>query len=553
MSEITNESSNFIEKIIDYDLKHHVYSRNIHTRFPPEPNGFLHIGHAKSICLNYGLAEEYNGIFNLRFDDTNPVKEDDTYIESIIKDVKWLCQNWNGKVFYASNYFEKMYSCALELIEKGLAYVDDLSAEEIKNHRGTLTSPGTESPFRNRTIAENRLLFENMKNGAYEDGAKVLRAKIDMASPNLNMRDPVLYRILRATHHNTNDEWCIYPMYDYAHPIQDAVENITHSICTLEFEDHRPLYEWVLDHLDEFKKEPPKQIEFAKLFLTKTMMGKRYLKQLVDEGFVDGWNDPRMPTVSGYRKRGYTPESIRSFCDSIGVSKSQSVVDISMLEHAIREDLKTKAPRTMAVLDPVKLVITNYPEDKVEYLEAEINSENPDMGVKQIPFGREIFIERDDFMENPPNKYFRLFPGNEVRLRHAYFVRCTDFTKDAEGKVTEIRCTYDPETKSGSGFSARKVKGTIHWVSAKHALNAEVRLYDYMMEDEDFDKSNFLEKLNENSKVILKDCKVDDSFSSYNHGDRYQFLRHGYFIIDEETNDDKLVFNRIVQLKSSWK
>jgi glutaminyl-tRNA synthetase len=553
MSEITNESSNFIEKIIDYDLKHHVYSRNIHTRFPPEPNGFLHIGHAKSICLNYGLAEEYNGIFNLRFDDTNPVKEDDTYIESIIKDVKWLCQNWNGKVFYASNYFEKMYSCALELIEKGLAYVDDLSAEEIKNHRGTLTSPGTESPFRNRTIAENRLLFENMKNGAYEDGAKVLRAKIDMASPNLNMRDPVLYRILRATHHNTNDEWCIYPMYDYAHPIQDAVENITHSICTLEFEDHRPLYEWVLDHLDEFKKEPPKQIEFAKLFLTKTMMGKRYLKQLVDEGFVDGWNDPRMPTISGYRKRGYTPESIRSFCDSIGVSKSQSVVDISMLEHAIREDLKTKAPRTMAVLDPVKLVITNYPEDKVEYLEAEINSENPDMGVKQIPFGREIFIERDDFMENPPNKYFRLFPGNEVRLRHAYFVRCTDFTKDAEGKVTEIRCTYDPETKSGSGFSARKVKGTIHWVSAKHALNAEVRLYDYMMEDEDFDKSNFLEKLNENSKVILKDCKVDDSFSSYNHGDRYQFLRHGYFIIDEETNDDKLVFNRIVQLKSSWK
>lgn len=553
MSEITNESSNFIEKIIDYDLKHHVYSRNIHTRFPPEPNGFLHIGHAKSICLNYGLAEEYNGIFNLRFDDTNPVKEDDTYIESIIKDVKWLCQNWNGKVFYASNYFEKMYSCALELIEKGLAYVDDLSAEEIKNHRGTLTSPGTESPFRNRTIAENRLLFENMKNGAYEDGAKVLRAKIDMASPNLNMRDPVLYRILRATHHNTNDEWCIYPMYDYAHPIQDAVENITHSICTLEFEDHRPLYEWVLDHLDEFKKEPPKQIEFAKLFLTKTMMGKRYLKQLVDEGFVDGWNDPRMPTISGYRKRGYTPESIRSFCDSIGVSKSQSVVDISMLEHAIREDLKTKAPRTMAVLDPVKLVITNYPEDKVEYLEAEINSENPDMGVKQIPFGREIFIERDDFMENPPNKYFRLFPGNEVRLRHAYFVRCTDFTKDAEGKVTEIRCTYDPETKSGSGFSARKVKGTIHWVSAKHALNAEVRLYDYMMEDEDFDKSNFLEKLNENSKVILKDCKVDDSFSSYNQGDRYQFLRHGYFIIDEETNDDKLVFNRIVQLKSSWK
>jgi glutaminyl-tRNA synthetase len=553
MSEITNESSNFIEKIIDYDLKHHVYSRNIHTRFPPEPNGFLHIGHAKSICLNYGLAEEYNGIFNLRFDDTNPVKEDDTYIESIIKDVKWLCQNWNGKVFYASNYFEKMYSCALELIEKGLAYVDDLSAEEIKNHRGTLTSPGTESPFRNRTIAENRLLFENMKNGAYEDGAKVLRAKIDMASPNLNMRDPVLYRILRATHHNTNDEWCIYPMYDYAHPIQDAVENITHSICTLEFEDHRPLYEWVLDHLDEFKKEPPKQIEFAKLFLTKTMMGKRYLKQLVDEGFVDGWNDPRMPTISGYRKRGYTPESIRSFCDSIGVSKSQSVVDISMLEHAIREDLKTKAPRTMAVLDPVKLVITNYPEDKVEYLEAEINSENPDMGVKQIPFGREIFIERDDFMENPPNKYFRLFPGNEVRLRHAYFVRCTDFTKDAEGKVTEIRCTYDPETKSGSGFSARKVKGTIHWVSAKHALNAEVRLYDYMMEDEDFDKSNFLEKLNENSKVILKDCKVDDSFSSYNQGDRYQFLRHGYFIIDEESNDDKLVFNRIVQLKSSWK
>jgi glutaminyl-tRNA synthetase len=554
MSEISNESSNFIEKIIDNDIKQNVYNRSIHTRFPPEPNGFLHIGHAKSICLNYGLAEKYNGIFNLRFDDTNPIKEDDSFVEAIVEDVKWLCPNWKGPVYYASNYFNKMYECAIELINKGLAYVDDLSAEEIRAHRGTLTESGKESPYRNRPVDENLLLFKKMKNGEFSDGAKVLRAKIDMKSPNLNMRDPVIYRILRATHHNTGDEWCIYPMYDYAHPIQDAMEDITHSICTLEFEDHRPLYEWVLNNLDDFKIESPKQIEFAKLFLTKTMMGKRYLKQLVDEGYVNGWDDPRMPTISGYRKRGYTPEAIRSFCDEIGVSKAQSTVDIAMLEHSIREDLKMKAPRTMAVLDPLKVVITNYPEGQIEQLDAENNPENPEMGNRKIPFGREIYIEKDDFMENPPKKYFRLFIGNEVRLRHAYFIKCNEVIKNDKGEIIEIRCTYDPKTKSGSGFSERKVKGTIHWVSAEHSLDAEVRLYDYMMEDEDFDKSNFIEKLNPNSKIIVKNCKVEAGISDCSVGERFQFLRHGYFIIDSDTKfSNKPVFNRIVSLKSSWK
>ena len=547
------ESVNFIQKIINEDLEKGTYGNRVHTRFPPEPNGYLHVGHAKSICLNYGLAKKYNGLFNLRFDDTNPTKEDDTYVDSIIEDVKWLCPDWEERIFYASDYFGKMYDYAVELIKKGLAFVDDLSADEIREYRGTLTEPGKESPYRNRSVEENLDLFERMRKGEFKDGEKVLRAKIDMASPNINMRDPVIFRILHETHHNTGDEWCIYPMYDFAHPIEDAIEGITHSICTLEFEDHRPFYDWVLSNLDDFKEAPPKQIEFAKLFLTKTMMGKRYLKQMVEEGYVDGWDDPRMPTIAGLRRRGYTPESIYNFCEAIGVSKAQSVVDIAMLEFAIRDDLGPKAPRTMAVLDPIKLIIINYPEDKTEYVETEINPDNPDMGTRMIPFTRELYIEREDFMEIPPKKYFRLYPGNEVRLRNAYFVKCVDFVKDSEGRVTEVHCTYDPETKSGSGFTGRKVKGTLHWISAKHCIDAEVRLYDYMMEDEDYDKSNFLEKLNPNSKIVLKNCKVDPSMKNCKIGDRFQFLRHGYFIIDRDTSEDNLVFNRIVPLKSSYK
>ena len=554
MSEFNNEnenreSVNFIQKIINEDLEKGTYGNRVHTRFPPEPNGFLHVGHAKSICLNYGLAKKNNGIFNLRFDDTNPTKEDDIFIESIIKDVKWLCPDWEERIFYASNYFGKMYDYAVELIKKGLAFVDDLSADEIREYRGTLTEPGKESPYRNRTVEENLELFEKMKNGVFKDGEKVLRAKIDMASPNINMRDPVIYRILHESHYNTGDEWCIYPMYDFAHPLEDAIEGITHSICTLEFEDHRPFYDWVLSNIDDFKDAPTKQIEFAKLFLSKTMMGKRYLKQMVEEGYVDGWDDPRMPTIAGFRRRGYTPEAIHNFCEAIGVSKAQSVVDIAMLEFAIRDDLGPKVPRTMAVLDPIKLIITNYPED----VEAENNPDNPDMGTRMIPFTREVYIEREDFMENPPKKYFRLFPGNEVRLRNAYFVKCVDFVKDEDGNVTEVHCTYDPETKSGSGFTGRKVKGTLHWVSAKHCIDAEVRLYDYMMEDEEYDKTNFLEKLNPESKVVLKNCKVEPSMKEFKVGDRFQFLRHGYFIIDQDTTEDNLVFNRIVSLKSSFK
>ncbi|MGB4440496.1 MAG: glutamine--tRNA ligase/YqeY domain fusion protein [Sedimentibacter sp.] len=547
------ESVNFIQKIINEDLANGVYGNRVQTRFPPEPNGYLHVGHAKSICLNYGLAKKNNGIFNLRFDDTNPTKEDDSFVESIIKDVKWLCPDWEGKVFFASNYFEKMYEYAVELIKKSLAYVDDLTADEIREYRGTLTEPGKESPWRNRSIEESLELFEKMRNGEFENGVKVLRAKIDMASPNINMRDPVIYRILHETHNNTGDKWCIYPMYDYAHPIEDAIEGITHSICTLEFEDHRPFYDWLLRSLDDFKKAPTKQIEFAKLFLTKTMMGKRYLKKMVEEGYVDGWDDPRMPTVAALRRRGYTSDAINNFCESIGVSKAQSVVDIAMLEYAVRDDLSLKATRTMAVLDPIKLIITNYPEDKVEYVEAENNTDNPEMGSRIIPFCREIYIEREDFMEVPPKKYFRLFPGNEVRLRNAYFVRCENFVKDENGNVIEVHCTYDPETKSGSGFTGRKVKGTLHWVSAKHSINAEVRLYDYMMENQDYDKTNFLEKLNPNSKVVLNNCKVEPTMKEHNVGDRFQFLRHGYFIIDQDSTSDNLVFNRIVSLKSSYK
>ena len=547
------ESVNFIQKIINEDLAKGTYGDRVHTRFPPEPNGYLHVGHAKSICLNYGLAKKNNGIFNLRFDDTNPTKEDDSFVESIIKDVKWLCPDWEERIFYASDYFGQMYDYAVELIKKGLAFIDDLSADEIREYRGTLTEPGKESPYRNRTIKENLELFEKMKNGEFQDGERVLRAKIDMASPNINMRDPVIYRILHESHYNTGDEWCIYPMYDYAHPLEDAIEGITHSICTLEFEDHRPFYDWVLSNIDDFKNAPTKQIEFAKLFLSKTMMGKRYLKQMVEEGYVDGWDDPRMPTIAGFRRRGYTPEAIHNFCEAIGVSKAQSVVDIAMLEFAIRDDLGPKVPRTMAVLDPIKLIITNYPEDKVEYVETENNPDNPDMGTRMIPFTREIYIEREDFMEYPPKKYFRLFPGNEVRLRNAYFVKCVDFVKDEEGNVTEVHCTYDPETKSGSGFTGRKVKGTLHWVSAKHCIDAEVRLYDYMMEDEEYDKTNFLEKLNPESKVVLRNCKVEPSMKEFKEGDRFQFLRHGYFVIDRDTTDEHLIFNRIVSLKSSFK
>lgn len=554
MSEIENrESVNFIQKIINEDLENGTYGNRVQTRFPPEPNGYLHVGHAKSICLNYSLAKKNNGIFNLRFDDTNPTKEDISFVESIIKDVKWLCPDWEERIFYASDYFDQMYDYAVELIKKDIAFVDDLSAEEIKEYRGTLTEPGKESPFRNRTVEENLELFSKMKNGEFANGEKVLRAKIDMASPNINMRDPVIYRILHESHHNTGDKWCIYPMYDYAHPLEDAIEGITHSVCTLEFEDHRPFYDWVLSNIDDFKAAPTKQIEFAKLFLSKTMMGKRYLKKMVEEGYVDGWDDPRMPTVAALRRRGYTPESIQSFCEAIGVSKAQSVVDIAMLEFAIRDDLSLKAPRTMAVLDPIKLVITNYPEDKIEYMEAENNPDNPEMGSRMVPFGRELYIERDDFMEDPPKKYYRLFPGNEVRLRNAYFVKCESFVKDEDGKVVEVHCTYDPETKSGSGFTGRKVKGTIHWVSAKHYVDAEVRLYDYMMDDEDFDKSNFLEKLNPNSKIVLKNCKMEPTLKENKIGDRFQFLRHGFFIIDQDTTEEHLVFNRIVQLKSSFK
>ncbi len=557
MSEINNntenrESVNFIQKIINEDITNGKYNKRVHTRFPPEPNGSLHIGHAKSICLNYGLAMKNNGKFNLRFDDTNPAKEDDSFVKAIVEDVRWLCPEWKDEPLYASDYFDKMYEYAVELINKGLAYIDDLSTDQMREYRGTLTEPGTESPNRNRDKEESLGLFARMKNGEFENGEYVLRAKIDMASPNINMRDPIIYRIMHINHHNTGDKWCIYPMYDYAHPIEDAIEGITHSICTLEFEDHRPFYDWVLANLDDFKNEPTQQIEFAKLYLTKTMMGKRYLKQMVEQGLVDGWDDPRMPTISGIRRRGYTPEALYKFLDDVGVAKAQSVVDIAMLENAIREDLKEKAPRTMAVLDPIKVIITNYPEGQVEYLEAENNAENEAMGKRKITFSREIYIERDDFMENPPKKYFRLFPGNEVRLRYAYFIKCNDFKKDDNGNVVEVYCTYDPATKSGTGFSERKVKGTLHWVDANNCINANVRLYDYMMVEEDYDKTNFLEKLNPNSKIVLENCKLEKNIMDYKIGDRFQFLRHGYFIIDRDSTESQYVFNQIVSLKSSF-
>ncbi|MDR5658943.1 glutamine--tRNA ligase/YqeY domain fusion protein [Serpentinicella sp. ANB-PHB4] len=543
-------SSNFIRNIVIQDLQENKHNEII-TRFPPEPNGYLHIGHAKSIVLNFELAEEFKGKTNLRFDDTNPTKEDTEYVESIKEDVSWLGYDWDN-LYFASNYFEEMYNRAVLLIKKGKAFVCDLNAEEMKNHRGTLKEPGKESPYRNRSVEENLDLFERMKNGEFKDGEKVLRAKIDMASPNMNMRDPVIYRIVHAKHHNTGDKWCLYPMYDYAHPLEDAIEGITHSICTLEFEDHRPLYDWVVKECEMDKQ--PQQIEFARLNITNTVMSKRKLKMLVDENIVDGWDDPRMPTIAGLRRKGFTPESIRNFCREIGVAKSNSVVDNQMLEHFIREDLNTSAPRTMAVLRPLKVVITNYPEDKVEMLEADNNPDDESMGKRDIPFSREIYIEQEDFMENPPKKYFRLFPGNEVRLKHAYFIKCEEVIKDTAGNIVELRCTYDPETKSGSGFTGRKVKGTLHWVDAKNAVPAEFRLYEPLISDEEKEDTNtFMDQINPNSLEILEGY-VEPNMKEVKLHDKFQFFRHGYFSVDPKyTTSDKKVFNRIVSLKSSFK
>ncbi|MBQ3932804.1 MAG: glutamine--tRNA ligase/YqeY domain fusion protein [Lachnospiraceae bacterium] len=546
------DSKNFIELIIDEDLENGRFD-HVQTRFPPEPNGYLHIGHAKSILLNYGLAEKYNGKFNMRFDDTNPTKEKDEYVEAIKRDISWLGADWEDRLFFASDYFDEMYEVAVKLIKKGKAYVCDLTPEEIREYRGTLTEPGKNSPYRDRSVEENLELFENMKNGMYEDGTKVLRAKIDMASPNINMRDPIIYRVAHMTHHRTGDKWCIYPMYDFAHPIEDALEHITHSICTLEFEDHRPLYDWVVNEA-EFE-EKPRQIEFAKLYLTNVVTGKRYIKKLVDDGIVDGWDDPRLVTISALRRRGFTPESLKMFVELCGISKSNSSVDYAMLEYCIREDLKGKAPRVMAVIDPIKLIIDNYPEDKVEYFDVVNNPENEEMGTRQVAFSRELYIDRDDFMEEPPKKYFRLFPGNEVRLMNAYFVKCVDYKKDENGNVTEIHCTYDPETRSGSGFTGRKVKGTIHWVSAAHSVNAEVRLYENIVDEE---KGKLNEdgtlNLNPNSKTVMTNARIESSIRNAKAEDKYQFVRKGFFCVDsKDTTEDKLVFNETVSLKSSFK
>ena len=545
-------SKNFIENIIDKDLEEGVYD-TVHTRFPPEPNGYLHIGHAKSILLNYGLAQKYNGKFNLRFDDTNPTKEKTEFVESIIEDVKWLGADFEDRLFFASNYFQQMYECAVLLIKKGKAFVCDLTADQIREYRGDFNNPGKESPYRNRSIEENLQLFEEMKEGKYADGEKVLRAKIDMASPNINMRDPVIYRVAHMHHHNTGDKWCIYPMYDFAHPIEDAIEHITHSICTLEFEDHRPLYDWVVREC-EFEN-PPRQIEFAKMYLTNVITGKRYIKKLVEDKIVDGWDDPRLVTIAALRRRGYTPESIRRFVELAGVSKADNSIDSAMLEYCLREDLKLKKSRVMAILDPVKLVIDNYPEGQIEELDAPNNMENEELGSRKIPFGRELYIEREDFMEEPPKKYFRLFPGNEVRLMNAYFVTCTGCEKDADGNVTVVHCTYDPETKSGSGFNARKVKGTIHWVAAQTALKAEVRLYENLV-DEEKGKLNAdgTLNLNPNSLRVLKECYLEPGLKEAKAFESFQFVRNGYFCVDcRDSEPGKPVFNRIVSLKSSFK
>ena len=552
-------SKNFIEQMIDKDIQEG-YCHEVHTRFPPEPNGYLHIGHAKSILLNYGLAQKYGGKFNLRFDDTNPTKEKTEFVEAIQSDIEWLGADWEGRLFFASDYFEQMYEGAVKLIKKGKAYVSDLSAEQIREYRGTLTEPGKEDPYSTRSVEENLALFEDMKNGKFADGEKVLRARIDMASSNINMRDPVIYRVAHMTHHRTGDKWCIYPMYDYAHPIEDAIEGITHSICTLEFEDHRPLYNWVVeevgkDMIPNKDEMPPRQIEFAKLYLTNVVTGKRYIKRLVEEGIVDGWDDPRLVSIAALRRRGFTPESIKMFVDLCGISKANSSVDYAMLEYCIREDLKLKKPRMMAILDPVKVVIDNYPEGQIEYLDVVNNLENEELGSRKVPFGREIYIDREDFMEEPPKKYFRMFPGNEVRLMNAYFVTCNSFVKDENGKVTEIHCTYDPASRGGNSPDGRKVKGTIQWVSAEKNVKAEIRLYENIVDEEKgvYNEDGSL-NLNPNSLTVLKDCYVEENLADAKAYDSFQFVRQGFFCVDaKDSTPEHLVFNRIVSLKSSFK
>ena len=552
-------SKNFIEQMIDKDIEEG-YCHEVHTRFPPEPNGYLHIGHAKSILLNYGLAQKYGGKFNLRFDDTNPTKEKTEFVEAIQSDIEWLGADWEGRLFFASDYFEQMYEGAVKLIKKGKAYVSDLSAEQIREYRGTLTEPGKEDPYSTRSVEENLALFEDMKNGKFADGEKVLRARIDMASSNINMRDPVIYRVAHMTHHRTGDKWCIYPMYDYAHPIEDAIEGITHSICTLEFEDHRPLYNWVVeevgkDMIPNKDEMPPRQIEFAKLYLTNVVTGKRYIKRLVEEGIVDGWDDPRLVSIAALRRRGFKPESIKMFVDLCGISKANSSVDYAMLEYCIREDLKLKKPRMMAILDPVKVVIDNYPEGQIEYLDVVNNLENEELGSRKVPFGREIYIDREDFMEEPPKKYFRMFPGNEVRLMNAYFVTCNSFVKDENGKVTEIHCTYDPASRGGNSPDGRKVKGTIQWVSAEKNVKAEIRLYENIVDEEKgvYNEDGSL-NLNPNSLTVLKDCYVEENLADAKAYDSFQFVRQGFFCVDaKDSTPEHLVFNRIVSLKSSFK
>ena len=552
-------SKNFIEQMIDKDIEEG-YCHEVHTRFPPEPNGYLHIGHAKSILLNYGLAQKYGGKFNLRFDDTNPTKEKTEFVEAIQSDIEWLGADWEGRLFFASDYFDQMYEGAVKLIKKGKAYVSDLSAEQIREYRGTLTEPGKEDPYSTRSVEENLALFEDMKNGKFADGEKVLRARIDMASSNINMRDPVIYRVAHMTHHRTGDKWCIYPMYDYAHPIEDAIEGITHSICTLEFEDHRPLYNWVVeevgkDMIPDKDEMPPRQIEFAKLYLTNVVTGKRYIKRLVEEGIVAGWDDPRLVSIAALRRRGFTPESIKMFVDLCGISKANSSVDYAMLEYCIREDLKLKKPRMMAILDPVKVVIDNYPEGQIEYLDVVNNLENEELGSRKVPFGREIYIDREDFMEEPPKKYFRMFPGNEVRLMNAYFVTCNSFVKDENGKVTEIHCTYDPASRGGNSPDGRKVKGTIQWVSAEKNVKAEIRLYENIVDEEKgvYNEDGSL-NLNPNSLTVLKDCYVEENLADAKAYDSFQFVRQGFFCVDaKDSTPEHLVFNRIVSLKSSFK
>ena len=554
-----NVSKNFIDHMIDKDIEEG-HCKVVHTRFPPEPNGYLHIGHAKSILLNYGLAQKYGGKFNLRFDDTNPTKEKTEFVEAITEDIKWLGADWEGRLFFASDYFDQMYECAVELIKKGKAYVSDLSAEQIREYRGTLTEPGKEDPYSGRSVEENLKLFEEMREGKYADGEKVLRARIDMSSSNINMRDPVIYRVAHMTHHRTGDKWCIYPMYDFAHPLEDAIEGITHSICTLEFEDHRPLYEWVINEvgaqiIPDKDEMPPRQIEFAKLYLTNVVTGKRYIKRLVEEGIVDGWDDPRLVSIAALRRRGFTPESLKMFVELCGISKANSSVDYAMLEYCIREDLKMKKSRMMAVLDPVKVVIDNYPEGQTEYLDVVNNLENETLGSRKIPFSRELYIEREDFMEEPPKKYFRMFPGNEVRLMNAYFVTCNSFEKDENGNVTVIHCTYDPASRGGNSPDGRKVKGTIHWVSAAHAVPATVRLYENIVDEEKgvYNEDGSL-NLNPNSLTVLKNCMVEENLAGAKAYDSFQFVRQGFFCVDaKDSTPEQLVFNRIVSLKSSFK